>query len=55
MYSEGCTSIEIEDFKKDTNIEKVSDKRYKIQDTRYKDTKSGMRQNYSEETIKYLE
>jgi len=48
IYGEGCTSIETEDFKKDTNIENISDKRYKI-------NKSGMRQNYNEETTKYLD
>jgi len=48
IYGEGCTSIETEDLKKNTNIENVSDKRYKM-------NKSGMRQNYKEETTKYLD
>jgi len=48
IYDEGFTAIETEDFKKDTNIENVSNKRYKMY-------KSGMRQNYNEETTNYLE
>ena len=48
IYGEGCTSIETEDFKKDTNMENVSDKRHEM-------NKRGMRQNYNEETTIYLD
>ena len=45
--TKGVLPLRLKILKKDTNIEKLSDKRYKM-------NKRVMRQNYSEETTKYL-
>jgi hypothetical protein len=46
--AKGVLSLRLKILKKDTNIENISDKRYKM-------NKRGMRQNYNEETTKYLD